>query len=342
MTPDILQVVVNVGILLVLVVILVRINALGKPGPTAAEGTRITAKELAVELGGSIESAFRNYVPQPDKLAAVVTSTADTALKNTVNSLAGTLKTVTDGVDGLHKRLAESQAAGVEKLQVHTKETTAALEAARKAIETATSQLSAALTAGSEKLQAAVGGPAQQIEKATTSVGPQVEKAVAAGAQQLQQALTAPAQQIQQATAGVGPQIEKAVTSGVQQLQQALTGPAQQLQQATAGVGPQVEKAVSAGAEKLQAAMASQLASIEKASGALGAQADRVLAVGKDIQGLLQVTQAVEGAIKTLASADEFKRTLAALQTHLAQSDELIKVATKPRKISFVERELEG
>ena len=36
-------------------------------------GTGATAKEIAGELGDAINTAFKNYVPQPEKLSAAVT-----------------------------------------------------------------------------------------------------------------------------------------------------------------------------------------------------------------------------------------------------------------------------
>lgn len=246
MSPEILTLVTaiaSVANVIILVLVLLKVGkaaGLAEQSAGKVAGTSMTAKELAQELGGSIDSAFKNYVPQPDKLAAAVTSAVEQSVKK-----------ASEGVDALHKNMLAGQTQVAEKWAGHEKATTAALETAKKGLDEAAGKLSTALA-----------NHAQQLEKAE-----------AAGRDQLKNLLTQHAE------------------------------------------------------------------SVQKAGQAIAGQLDKIMALEKDIQQVLHVQQVVDGTLKSVTAADEFKQTLSALRKHLESSDGLLREVAKPRTIRLVESE---
>jgi hypothetical protein len=208
--------------------------------PSNLPGTGITAGDLGKELGASIEQAFKNYVPQPDKLAGVVG----------------------EAVERGRKAAAEAEKAAV-----------AALESARKAIEGLSGQLTSSLTAHTDKVQSVLGQHNEQWVKAS-------------------QASSA-----------------------------------------------QLGSVLGASNDKLQGLLAQHAEQFGKASQSLSAQLDRIMALEKDIDKVLHVQQTVEGAIRSVTAADEFRQMLSALRGHLQESDKLLREVARPRTIRLVESE---
>ncbi|HEY8241181.1 MAG TPA: hypothetical protein VIH35_07035 [Kiritimatiellia bacterium] len=241
--------------------------------PAHLPGTAMTAAELAQSLGGAINEAFKNHVPQPDKMAAAVTGAVDNFRKATVE----TLETV-------HKKLAESQTALLQKWTDQEKQTAAGLDTARKALESLTAAFAASQSTGAEKMDKALTHHVQQLEKAT----------------------------------------------GVEKLQAALTHHVQQLEKATTGAN-----------EKASSAMASHADNLAKASQAIASQLDKIMSLEKDIQKVLHIQQLVDGTMKSVTAAEEFKQTLTTLRTHIEASDKLLRELSKPRHIRLIETETE-
>lgn len=103
---------------------------------------------------------------------------------------------------------------------------------------------------------------------------------------------------------------------------------ADQLKQLTAQQGDQLKQLLNQHAEALA-----------KSSAAIAAQLEKIMQLEKDIQQVLHIQQVVDGSIKAVSSAEEFKATLAALRHHLEQSDALLKELSRPRTIRLIEQE---
>lgn len=100
-----------------------------------------------------------------------------------------------------------------------------------------------------------------------------------------------------------------------------------------------LERAEAASREQLKAILSQHADSLGKASAAIASQLDKIMQLEKDIQQLLHIQQVVDGSIKAVSSAEEFKATLIALRKHLEEADSLIREATKPRTIRLIEQE---
>lgn len=213
--------IVAVVTLVLLVVAIIKLLALSKSVNRLAEqipGTGMTAKELAGELGGSIQSGFQQFMPQPEKVSGAISSSVETSVKAALGQ-----------VESLHKKLLDAQDAVLDKWSAHEKNTTTGLGAITKALDDNAKSLAAALKDHAEKTA--------------------------------------------------------------------------------------------------------------KASEQLSAQLDKISAIGKEIDKLLHLQQATEGTLKSVASTDEFKKTLEGLRTHLEASDKMLKEIAKPRTIRLVEQE---
>lgn len=113
---------------------------------------------------------------------------------------------------------------------------------------------------------------------------------------------------------------------------------------ATAELG----KAMDAAASKLGGAVASatnemsagQKAAAEKMSagqGELAKQLEKVAGVASSVEKLLQLQKSVDGTLAGVSATSEFKETLVELRRHLAEADQILKDARKPRKVRLVE-----
>ncbi len=127
MDADLLTVIVSLATLLVLFWALVKIVALGKLVAQLAEkipGTAMTAKELADELGPSIDQAFANYVPKPESLEKVISGAVGDAAKGNIEQVQTISKTLTEaasafasGSETSAKQLSAALAGYAEEIQ---------------------------------------------------------------------------------------------------------------------------------------------------------------------------------------------------------------------------------
>lgn len=85
---------------------------------------------------------------------------------------------------------------------------------------------------------------------------------------------------------------------------------------------------------KAQEKTSSQLAQAQEG---IVKQLDRIAGLAGSIDQILQLQKSVDGTLKGVTAAEEFKSTLVELKRHLAESDNLLKNAAKPRTLRLVE-----
>jgi len=76
---------------------------------------------------------------------------------------------------------------------------------------------------------------------------------------------------------------------------------------------------------------------VAAATEALSANLSAISDVSKNIEKMLHIQEAIDGALDTMNKSDEFQSTIRRLTKHLEDSDELLKRASKPRQIQLVE-----
>lgn len=176
---------------------------------------------------------------------------------------------------------------------------------------------------------------ADKFASATSAAIEQAVKKSGEGIQSMHQNLiAAQAQAAQQIAAN-----EKTATQGIENAAKAIDAASAKLGEALTAHVQQMEKAAATNREQIGAVLAQHAESLTKASSAIAGQLDKIMQLEKEIQQILHIQQVVDGSIKAVSSAEEFKTTLVALRTHLEQSDKLVREATKPRTIRLVEQE---
>jgi len=217
--------------ILVLLVVVTKLVTLSKSLQRIAEqipGTGMTAKELAGELGGSIESSFQKFMPQPDKVSGAITSAVETAMKTAIS-----------GVDGVQKKLQESQSSILDKWVAHEKNSASGLEAVRKAIDAAATQMGSGLTGGSQKFQTSLEDGSKKLHSSLEDGSKKLAEALNAVSAKLDASLKDHADKTTKASELLAKQLDKIaeLEKGIDKLLH--------LQQATEGT----IKSVSASAE---------------------------------------------------------------------------------------------
>ena len=294
--------------------------------PGTVPGLGMTAKELAQELGGAIDKAFRDYVPQPEKIAAAVAASVDIALKNAAS-----------GMDAAQKKMAEAHDALAAKWAAQQKDTLTAIEAAKKAIEALSAQMGSAMGTASEKWQVSLGGLTDKMEKSNVVMSTQIASGLNAVADKLQAALAGHADKIEKSGQATAQHFTSGLTSTGEKIQAILATHALQVEKSGQAATQQLAASVGGASDKMQGALSGHAAQVEKANMAIVAQLDKIQALGKDIEKLFQLQKAVDGTITAVATTAEFKATLDTLRKHIAESDELIRSVAKPRTIRLVE-----
>ena len=192
-----------------------------------------------------------------------------------------------------------------------------------KAVAKSVSDSTAALAAAQAKF-------ADQLAKTQQESSVQLAKALADAAAQLAKAQQEASAQLAKAHQEAAAPIAKAHQEAAAQVVKAQQEAASQIAKAQGDASAQTAKA--------QQEASAQLA---KAQDKVAEQLGRVSEIAASIDNVFKLQQAVDNTLKGVAVTDEFKSTLVELRRHLAESDQLLKNAAKPRSIRLVERENE-
>jgi len=179
-----------------------------------------------------------------------------------------------------------------------------------------------------EKWKAVLAGHVQDLDKASANFGNGVRTGFDPAIGALQNSLAEHARQIEQTRTAWG-----------QQLQTALEAHGSQVTAASQQMAQQLEQTRTAWGQQLQAALEGYNSQLAAASRQLAGQLERVGDLGQRIEEVLHVQQAVDGTLKAVTTTEEFRSTLAALRSHLEESDAVLREVTKPRTIRLVESE---
>ena len=136
-------------------------------------------------------------------------------------------------------------------------------------------------------------------------------------------------------------QLSKAHADAAAQIAKAQTEAAAQVAKAQQESAAQIVKAQGEVSATLTAAQQESAAQIAKTQDKVAEQLGRVSEIAASIDKVFKLQQAVDGTLKGVAVTDEFKSTLVELKRHLAESDQLLKNAAKPRTIRLVEKDNE-
>lgn len=144
--------------------------------PANLPQTAMTAQDLASALGDSIQKAFRENVPQPDKMAAAVSE----IMVNAGKAIAKDFESIQSAVKESGKPLADLPAKVKESLAGATSGLEAALGNQAKQLEKVFSEMTVKLgegqTGSASRIQEALTAHAQEFQKSVTQLSAQLEK----------------------------------------------------------------------------------------------------------------------------------------------------------------------
>jgi hypothetical protein len=193
---------------------------------------------------------------------------------------------------------------------------------------------------------------AQSVAKSVSESTASLAAAQAKFADQLARSQEQSGAQMAKAQQDAATQMAKAQQDAAAQLAKAQQDAAAQIvktQQDAASLAAKAQQDAAALIVKTQTEMTAKLASTQeqtstelgKAQTEIAAQLGRVTALASSIDNVLKLQQTVDGTLKGVTVTEEFKSMLGELRRHLAESDSLLKNATKPRTIRLVEKENE-
>lgn len=132
---------------------------------------------------------------------------------------------------------------------------------------------------------------------------------------------------------------EKALATVVTDLTSGLSTNAEKMKNMLTTHTQSMEKAMGAVPSHMKTVLAEHNEKFQAANVALTAQLGKIAELEKEIQKILHLQESVDNALKGVAATDEFRQTLAALRTHLQESDKLLFEISKPKTIRLVESE---
>lgn len=158
--------------------------------------------------------------------------------------------------------------------------------------------------------------------------------------------------------------LEKALTANTDRLEKALKANTEQVEKALQGHTDRAGKALEGHTERADASFQSHTertsttlqGHTDRTGKALQDHTDRIATttqalsenlsaigdLGKNIEKMLHIQEAIDGALDTVMKTDDFQKTIARLSDHLEKSDELLKQATRPRQIQLVEARVDS
>ena len=182
---------------------------------------------------------------------------------------------------------------------------------------------------------------ASQLAKTQEQSSAQLAKSLQESAAQMAKAQQDASAQLakahQEAAAPIAKAHQEAAAQVVKAQQEAVAQIVKTQQEAAA----QIAKAQGEMSSKLSATQEQAAGQLGKAQTEVAAQLGRITALASTIDNVLKLQQSVDNTLKGVAVTEEFKSTLAELRRHLAESDQLLKNAAKPRSIRLVEKENE-
>ncbi len=285
--------------------------------PANIPQTAMTAAELAEALGGAINQAFKNHVPQPEQSAQAMKSAVESIVKN-----------VATEVEKVEKALADSQKALVDKWKAAAEATTSDLKDTQKMLSTTVNDLTGGFSSHADKFNKMIAGHTAEMDKIFGKMASSLKDSMGASTDKLQAGLSEQVQKLDKSVADMVSHTDKASSHNLEKLTAALNQHVEQIGKAGGTWSGQLKDVLAEHSSKLQAA-----------SQAIAGQLEKIMTLEKDIQKVLHIQEVVDGTLKTVTTTDEFKQALTTLRTHLQESDKLLREVSKPRTIRLVEAE---
>lgn len=186
--------------------------------PSNIPQTAMTAADLAEALGGAINKAFKDHVPQPEETA--------NAMKNAV---AGVVNDVARQVEKMETTLAKNQSELVGKWMDAATTTTTDLKSAEKALSAVVNDLTGGLSSNMDKMKVAFSAHTHDLDKAMGTLAGRVKEMQSVELTKLQEALEGSVAQIGKAGENWGTQLQTVLSESINRMTTASQNLADQL-----------------------------------------------------------------------------------------------------------------
>ena len=214
-------------------------------------------------------------------------------------------------------------------------------KAAAKSVSDSIASLVAAQTQFTAQLAKTQEQASAQMAKSLQEAAAQMAKAQQDASAQLAKAHQDAAAPIAKAHQDAASQVVKAQQEAVAQIVKTQQEAAAQIAKAQQESSALIAKAQGEMSAKLSATQESSSVQLGKAQTEVATQLGRITALASTIDNVLKLQQSVDNTLKGVTVTEEFKSTLLELKRHLAESDQLLKNAAKPRSIRLVEKDNE-
>ena len=180
-----------------------------------------------------------------------------------------------------------------------------------------------------------------QLSKTQEQASAQLAKALQESAAQMAKAQQDASAQLAKAHQEAAAPIAKAHQEAAAQVAKAQQDAVAQIVKTQQEAAALVAKAQGDMSAKLSSTQEQSSVQLGKAQTEIATQLGRITALASTIDNVLKLQQSVDNTLKGVTVTDEFKSTLLELKRHLAESDQLLKNAAKPRSIRLVEKDNE-
>ncbi|NCC52269.1 MAG: hypothetical protein EOM20_13775 [Spartobacteria bacterium] len=285
--------------------------------PADVPGTSVSAEELGHLMGEAIDKAFRQYIPQPEKMAESIRTAVHDLSQHSAQEIE---KNESAFAAHLEKMFTEWTASSKETAEL-LKQTQMVLTGGWNT----TAQQAAQLLEASQKSMT------EQLSKVTGGMTGQLASVQESMSTQWGQATNAITEQLQAMQASFG-KLSNELSSGIH-------GETQQLITATRNEAEKISQAGGSWKDQLESVLNEHVDKMQKATTALGTQLEKIMALESEIKQVLHIQEMVDGTIKAVSTSEEFQQMIKAIRTHLEESDNLLREVAKPRTIRLVEME---
>jgi uncharacterized phage infection (PIP) family protein YhgE len=179
-----------------------------------------------------------------------------------------------------------------------------------------------ALSKVTGSLESSLGGHSSSLENSVMSLTSKLDDTYTSGTDELKSALSLHAGSMKEA----GGEWSREIMGSFQQHAEMIQSGVDAMTQLDGTMRKNLEESLRAHTDRIAA-------TTEALSENLSAISD----VSKNIEKMLHIQEAIDGALDTMMKSDEFQKTIARMSDHLVKSDELLKQATRPRQIQLVE-----
>ena len=176
------------------------------------------------------------------------------------------------------------------------------------------------------EVSSSLGGHTSTLDNTVNTLSSQLSDSYGSGANEIKEALTT--------HAGV---LSGAGTAWSTEIMSAFQEHAKMIQ---SGVGA-LSNAETQWQSNLESALTAHTDRLTAATEALSENLTAISDVSKNIEKMLHIQEAIDGALNTMNKSDDFQATIKRLSKHLEDSDKLLKQAAKPRQIQLVESRVE-